>query len=59
VELAASRLRVRVLDSSIVDAGALAALGLRGLARPALDCVHVIVGPTAGEAGAALRELLS
>jgi PTS system N-acetylglucosamine-specific IIC component len=59
VDLAASRLRVTLQDASRIDARALGALGLRGLARPAANCVHLIVGPAAREAAASLRQLLA
>jgi len=58
VEAAASRLRVSVGDTARVDRAAIRGLGLRGMATPNADCVHVIVGPAAGAACAALRRLL-
>jgi PTS system N-acetylglucosamine-specific IIC component len=58
VEAAASRLRVSVGDAALVDRAAIRGLGLRGIATPVAGCVHVIVGPAAGEACAALRRLL-
>ena len=54
VNTAASRLRVMVADSARIDREALARLGLRGMALPAPGCVHLIVGPDAAAAGAAL-----
>jgi len=58
VEAAASRLRVSVGDTALVDRAAIRGLGLRGTATPNAGCVHVIVGPAAGAACAALRRLL-
>jgi PTS system N-acetylglucosamine-specific IIC component len=58
VEQAASRLRLTVTDCARIDAGALRALGARGIATPAPDCVHVILGPDAGSAARSLRALL-
>jgi PTS system N-acetylglucosamine-specific IIC component len=45
--VATSRLRVVVTDAGAVDESAMASLGLRGVARPAADCVHLVVGPAA------------
>jgi N-acetylglucosamine PTS system EIICBA or EIICB component len=58
VEAAASRLRVSVGDAALVDRAAIRGLGLRGIATPVAGCVHVIVGPAASAACAALRRLL-
>jgi N-acetylglucosamine PTS system EIICBA or EIICB component len=58
VEAAASRLRVSVGDAALVDRAAIRGLGLRGVATPRAGCVHVIVGPAANAACAALRGLL-
>lgn len=57
--VASSRLRVRVANATAIDEKALAALGLRGVARPAADRVHVLVGPGAPEALTLLRALVS
>ena len=58
VAVAATRLRIGVEEADRVDAAAIVALGLRGLARISPQLVHVIVGPSAKEAGEALeREL--
>jgi N-acetylglucosamine PTS system EIICBA or EIICB component len=56
--VAASRLLVEVQEAREVDRAALVALGLRAVAVPRADCVHLIVGPAAPAASAALRELL-
>jgi PTS system N-acetylglucosamine-specific IIC component len=58
VQSAASRLRVGVADAALVNRGALSALGVRGVAVPLAGCVHLIVGPAACEAAAALQRLL-
>jgi N-acetylglucosamine PTS system EIICBA or EIICB component len=58
VEAAAGRLRVSVSDAALVDATALRALGLRGVARAAPGVVHVLVGPGADAAGALVEHLL-
>jgi len=54
VDVASSRLRIEVGDGARLDRAALARLGLRGVAQPAPGCVHLIVGPDAAAAGAAL-----
>ena len=59
IELASSRLRVAVASAAKVDSASIRALGLRGVAVAASDCVHVIVGPAADSACASLRELLT
>ena len=57
--VASSRLRVRVANARAVDEGAIRSLGLRGIARPAADRVHVLVGPSANEALTLLRALIA
>ena len=59
VMLAATRLRVEIGDAARLDRAALAALGLRGVAFPRCDYVHLLVGPAAPALAAALRELLT
>jgi PTS system N-acetylglucosamine-specific IIC component len=59
VAAAASRLRIGIEDAARLDRGALGALGLRGVALPGPHCVHLIVGPQAEAAAAALRQLLN
>jgi PTS system N-acetylglucosamine-specific IIC component len=59
VATAASRLRIGLQDATRLDRAALGAMGLRGVALPRPDCVHLIVGPSAGAAAAALRQLLN
>jgi PTS system N-acetylglucosamine-specific IIC component len=54
-----TRLRIAVADTSRVDEAAIRALGLRGVAIAAVDCVHIIVGPGASSACSALSELLA
>jgi len=55
---AASRLRLEIRDAARLDRARLDALGLRGVAVLRPDCVHLLVGPEAGAAAAALRHLL-
>jgi PTS system N-acetylglucosamine-specific IIC component len=59
VASAASRVRIGITDGARLDRAALDALGLRGVALPRPDCVHLIVGPQAEAAAAALRQLLT
>jgi PTS system N-acetylglucosamine-specific IIC component len=59
VEAASSRLRVGVVNASAIDGAAIRSLGLRGVAVPSTQWVHVIVGPAAGEACSSLRQLLA
>lgn len=59
VDVAASRLRIGVVKSSIVDATAIRSLGLRGLAIPSAECVHLIVGPAATATSVSLRQLIA
>ncbi|MDB6088904.1 MAG: N-acetyl-D-glucosamine transporter [Gammaproteobacteria bacterium] len=58
VDVAASRLRIGVANAAAVDAGTIRSLGLRGVAVPSPECVHIIVGPTAGAVFESLRRLL-
>jgi len=58
VEALAGRLRVSVGDTGRIDAAAVRALGLRGLALPAAGVAHVLTGPGAPEAAAAVEHLL-
>jgi PTS system N-acetylglucosamine-specific IIC component len=57
--VASTRLRVRVANAAAVDETAIRSLGLRGLARPTADRVHVLVGPGAAEALTLLRALVA
>jgi PTS system N-acetylglucosamine-specific IIC component len=59
VEAASTRLLVRLADAARVDRGALATLAPRGVAVPQGGSLHLIIGPEAGVAGAALRQLLT
>ncbi|MFP5246725.1 MAG: glucose PTS transporter subunit EIIB, partial [Thermoanaerobaculia bacterium] len=56
--VASSRLRVRVANTDAVDDDAIRALGLRGVARPGENRVHILVGPSAPEALTSLRALV-
>jgi len=59
VAAAASRLRISIEEAARLDRAALGALGLRGVAVARPDSVHLIVGPEAEAAAAALRQLLN
>ncbi len=58
VEALAGRLRVTLFDTGRIDGGALRELGLRGLALPAPGVAHVLTGPGALAAAAAIEHLL-
>jgi PTS system N-acetylglucosamine-specific IIC component len=58
VEAVAGRLRFTVLETGRIDARALRELGLRGVALPAPGVAHVLTGPGAPEAAAAVEHLL-
>jgi PTS system N-acetylglucosamine-specific IIC component len=58
VEAAAGRLRLTMFDTGRIDARALRELGLRGVALPAPGVAHVLTGPGAPEAAAAIEHLL-
>jgi N-acetylglucosamine PTS system EIICBA or EIICB component len=57
VESHSTRMRIAVVDPSKVDEAKVRSLGWRGIARPSSDILHVIVGPAAAQASAALRQL--
>jgi PTS system N-acetylglucosamine-specific IIC component len=59
VDVAASRLRINVVESSAVDATTIRSLGLRGVTVLSPECVHVIVGPAADVTSRELRRLLA
>ena len=48
VRLAASRLLIAVKDPEAVVAARIGALAARGIARPAPNSVHIVLGPAAG-----------
>jgi PTS system N-acetylglucosamine-specific IIC component len=54
---ASTRLLVSVRNASSIDESALRSLGLRGVARPGGDTVHIVIGPGADAARAALQGL--
>jgi PTS system N-acetylglucosamine-specific IIC component len=58
VEAVAGRLRVSVADPGGIDARAIRALGVRGLALPTPGVAHVLTGPGAREAADAIERLL-
>lgn len=45
-------------DSDVIDS-ALAAVGLRGIVRPAANRVHAVIGPEAAGTLAAIRDLIA
>jgi PTS system N-acetylglucosamine-specific IIC component len=57
--VASSRLRVRVANATEIDESAIRSLGLRGIARPTADRVHILIGPSAPEALILLRGLVA
>jgi N-acetylglucosamine PTS system EIICBA or EIICB component len=59
VESVSTRLRISVASAAAVDESGIIALGMRGVAVPNPNWVHVIVGPAAPEAGTSLRRLLA
>ena len=59
IDAASSRLRIGVLNSSIIDTATIRSLGLRGVTVPTSDCVHVIVGPAADVTSDVLRKLIA
>jgi PTS system N-acetylglucosamine-specific IIC component len=59
VASASTRLLVRLADSARADPRALAVLAPRGVAQPDRGSLHLIIGPEASVAGAALRQLLT
>jgi PTS system N-acetylglucosamine-specific IIC component len=59
ITIAASRLRVEIADAERLERAALESLGLRGVAWARPGCLHLIVGPSAPAAAAALRQLLA
>jgi len=59
VEMASTRLCFTVRNGAAVEDRALAALGLRGIARPRADRVHAVIGPDAAGMLASVRRLLA
>jgi PTS system N-acetylglucosamine-specific IIC component len=54
-----TRLRVTVRDMGSISESALQALGLRGVAHPTPDTLHLVIGPNARSAYAALQAIRS
>jgi phosphotransferase system IIB component len=48
VQLAASRICVAIKDDAAVDDSRIAELTVRGVARPARNSLHIVLGPSAG-----------
>jgi PTS system N-acetylglucosamine-specific IIC component len=55
IEAASTRVRVNIVDGTLVDRNAMATLGLRGMAMAAPDWVHLLVGAGAEPTAVALR----
>ncbi len=55
VETDSSRLRLRVAAGEGIDVRKLRALGVRGVAMPSSDSVHLVIGPAAGTVAALLK----
>jgi PTS system N-acetylglucosamine-specific IIC component len=58
VKLAASRLCIAVKNADAVVNARLAALSVRGIARPAPDSLHFVLGPSAGAVFEELNAIL-
>ncbi|MEI9887655.1 MAG: N-acetylglucosamine-specific PTS transporter subunit IIBC [Rhizomicrobium sp.] len=54
IETCASRLRLRVVTGEGIDAQKLRALGVRGVAMPKRDSIHLVIGPAADSVAARL-----
>ena len=59
VEDASTRLLVTLRDAALANEQALAALAVRGIARPSPASVHVLVGPGAADLAQQLRRRLA
>jgi PTS system N-acetylglucosamine-specific IIC component len=59
VETCSSRLRVSVVSGKNIDASRLKALGVRGLAMPKADSVHLVIGPGADAVASRLKAELT
>jgi PTS system N-acetylglucosamine-specific IIC component len=58
VDACTTRLRLQVVDQGAVDAGALTALGSRGMVRPSDTTLQVVLGPTADQTAQEIRDAL-
>jgi PTS system N-acetylglucosamine-specific IIC component len=56
LETRSTRVRVAVNDPSLINEPALRALGLRGIARPSPDTLHLVLGPSAAATANALLQ---
>jgi PTS system N-acetylglucosamine-specific IIC component len=59
VETAAGRVRVRLADAALADAGALEHAGLRGVAQMSDGVVHLLAGPATADIARELRAALA
>lgn len=58
VDIASTRILVTVHEAGMIDLPALETLGLRGIARPAPTCLHLVVGPGAAATLRGLQNLI-
>lgn len=58
VDACTTRLRLVVSDQAAVDETALRALGVRGLVRPSVDSLQVVLGPVADQVAGEIRDTL-
>ena len=59
IKALSSRLALKLKDGDAVAEAALTAVGVRAVARPSADRLHIIYGPEAQAAGKAIRALLT
>jgi PTS system N-acetylglucosamine-specific IIC component len=59
IDAASTRLLISLRDAASVDETALRSCGLRGIARPAPDRLHLLIGPSAAKALHELRVLVA
>ncbi len=58
IDVVSTRLLISLRDATPVDETALRSIGLRGIARPAPDRLHLLIGPGAAKALQELRALV-
>jgi PTS system N-acetylglucosamine-specific IIC component len=59
VDACTTRLRLIVVDQAAIDAGGLKALGARGIIKPSLHAVQVVLGPIADQVAVEIRDALA
>ena len=57
IDACTTRLRLTLVDPSLVDEAALARLGARGIVRPGGNALQVVLGPTADRVAGEMRSL--